>query len=176
MVIIITGASHTGKTLLAQKLLEKYKYPYCSIDHVKMGLIRAGFVDADPCDPDEVITAAVWPVIREMIKTAVENEQNLIVEGCYVPADWKREFAPEYLKKIRLICLVLTENYIRTHFDDIVSHASDIEQRITDGDFGQPAALADNEKYFSLFSDNSDGLLLIENDYETDLETFLKYI
>lgn len=28
MVILIAGASHTGKTLFAQKLLEKYKYPY----------------------------------------------------------------------------------------------------------------------------------------------------
>ena len=36
MIILITGASHTGKTALAQKLLEKYKYPYLSIDHLKM--------------------------------------------------------------------------------------------------------------------------------------------
>lgn len=42
MVILIAGASHTGKTLFAQKLLEKYKYPYLSIDHLKMGLIRSG--------------------------------------------------------------------------------------------------------------------------------------
>lgn len=41
MVILIAGSSHTGKTLLAQKLLEKYKYPYLSIDHLKMGLIRS---------------------------------------------------------------------------------------------------------------------------------------
>jgi len=43
MIVIITGASHTGKTFLAQKLLEKYKYPYLSIDHLKMGLIRSGY-------------------------------------------------------------------------------------------------------------------------------------
>ena len=30
MVILITGASHTGKNLLAQRLLEKYHYPYLS--------------------------------------------------------------------------------------------------------------------------------------------------
>ena len=28
MVFLITGASHTGKTALAQRLLEKYRYPY----------------------------------------------------------------------------------------------------------------------------------------------------
>ena len=49
MIILITGASHTGKTVLAQKLLEKYKYPYLSIDHLKMGLIRSGNTDLTPC-------------------------------------------------------------------------------------------------------------------------------
>lgn len=42
MVILITGATHTGKTKLAQRLLEKYKYPYLSMNHLKMGLIRSG--------------------------------------------------------------------------------------------------------------------------------------
>ena len=35
MIVLITGASHTGKTALAQRLLEKYKYPYLSIDGVR---------------------------------------------------------------------------------------------------------------------------------------------
>ena len=52
MIILITGASHTGKTLLAQKLLEKYKYPYLSIDHLKMGLIRSGQTELTPYDDD----------------------------------------------------------------------------------------------------------------------------
>ena len=42
MIFLIAGASHTGKTLLAQKLLEKYKYPYLSLGLLKMGLIRSG--------------------------------------------------------------------------------------------------------------------------------------
>ena len=54
MVIIITGSSHVGKTLLAQRLLEKYKYPYLSIDHLKMGLIRSGNTSLTPEDDDEL--------------------------------------------------------------------------------------------------------------------------
>ena len=50
MIILITGASHTGKTVLAQRMLEKYKYPYVSIDHLKMGLIRSGYTDRDADD------------------------------------------------------------------------------------------------------------------------------
>ena len=92
MIVLIAGASHTGKTALAQKLLEKYKYPYFSIDHLKMGLIRSGNTELTPMSDDDDLTAYLWPVVREMIKTAIENEQNLIVEGCYIPLDWQKVF------------------------------------------------------------------------------------
>ena len=52
MIILIAGASHTGKTLLAQKLLEKYKYPYLSVDHLKMGLIRSRNTQLTPVSND----------------------------------------------------------------------------------------------------------------------------
>ena len=55
MVVLITGASHTGKTALAQKLLETYNYPYLSIDHLKMGLIRSGYTKLTAED-DEGLT------------------------------------------------------------------------------------------------------------------------
>lgn len=88
MIILITGASHTGKTLLAQKMLEEYKYPYLSIDHLKMGLIRSGNTSLTPEDDDE-LTEYLWPIVREIIKTVIENDQNLIIEGCYIPAGWR---------------------------------------------------------------------------------------
>ena len=106
MVILITGASHTGKTLLAQRMLEKYKYPYLSVDHLKMGLIRSGNTSLTPEDDDK-LTEYLWPIVREMIKTAIENDQNLIVEGCYVPYDWRKDLDDEYLKSIKFICLAL---------------------------------------------------------------------
>ena len=96
MIILITGASHTGKTVLAQKLLEKYKYPYLSIDHLKMGLIRSGNTKLTPMSDDKDLTAYLWPIVREMIKTAIENKQNLIIEGCYIPFDWQKAFDSEY--------------------------------------------------------------------------------
>ena len=116
MVILITGASHTGKTALAQKLLEKYKYPYLSIDHLKMGLIRSGNTELTPMSDDTDLTAYLWPIVREMIKTAIENNQNLIVEGCYIPFDWQKDFERQYLEQIKYYCLVLSENYIRNQY------------------------------------------------------------
>ena len=92
MIILITGASHVGKTYFAQKLLEKYKYPYLSIDHLKMGLIRSGNTTLTPLSDDNELTEYLWPIVREIIKTAIENKQNLIVEGCYIPFDYEKDF------------------------------------------------------------------------------------
>ena len=108
MVILITGASHTGKTALAQKLLDKYKYPYLSIDNLKMGLIRSGNTELTPRSEDKDLTDYLWPIVCEvceMMKTAIENKQNLIVEGCYIPFDWQKDFDSEYLESIRYIVL-----------------------------------------------------------------------
>ena len=106
MIMLIAGASHVGKTILAQRMLEKVKYPYLSIDHLKMGLIRSGMTELTPEDDDE-LTDYLWPIVREIIKTAVENEQNLIVEGCYIPFDWRNSFDERYLPSIRFICLAM---------------------------------------------------------------------
>ena len=144
MIILIAGATHTGKTAYAQKLLEKYQYPYLSIDHLKMGLIRSGQTALTPMDDDK-LTDYLWPILREMVKTAVENGQNLIVEGCYIPFDWRKDFDEEYLEHIQYVCLVMSRQYIENHFGDIRSCANVIEQRLDDSGLDQEALIAENE-------------------------------
>ena len=167
MIIIITGASHTGKTALAQKLLEKYKYPYLSIDYLKMGLIRSGNTTLTPMDDDE-LTDYLWPIVREMIKTAIENNQNLIVEGCYVPLDWEKDFTQEYLDNIRFICLIMSENYIRNHFDDIKKYANVIENRLDDEGLSLEGVLEENKKFCKFVKKYKDNCRFIEDKYEID--------
>ena len=169
MIILITGASHTGKTALAQKLLEKYHYPYLSVDHLKMGLIRSGNTSLTPLSDDGELTEYLWPIVREMIKTAVENGQNLIVEGCYIPVNWEKDFEESYLPHIRCYLLIMSENYIRTHFDDIKKHARDIEHRLNDEDFTQETALNDNLTVLNIAQNQGVSHILIDGDYETDL-------
>lgn len=170
MIIFIAGASHTGKTLLAQKLLEKYKYPYLSIDHLKMGLIRSGKTDLTPTSEDAALTAYLWPIVREMVKTAVENRQNLIVEGCYIPFDWQRDFDAAYLENIRYYCLVMSEKYIRTHFSDIRNHANAIETRLDDEGCTMEAVLADNAEVLALAQKHHVNYILIDDEYEISIE------
>ena len=169
MIILITGASHTGKTALAQKILEKYKYPYLSIDHLKMGLIRSGNTTLTPTSDDKALTDYLWPIVCEMIKTAIENSQNLIVEGCYIPFEWKNNFTKEYLDNIRYYCLVMSEDYIRNHFDDIKRYASVIENRGDDEDCTLENVLKDNAQVLELAQEHNVDYVLIDDKYEIDI-------
>ncbi|MBR3996577.1 MAG: adenylate kinase [Clostridia bacterium] len=170
MIILITGASHTGKTALAQKLLDKYKYPYLSIDHLKMGLIRSGNTELTPMSEDKDLTDYLWPIVCEMMKTAIENKQNLIVEGCYIPFDWQKDFENEYLKDIKYYCLVMSEDYIRNHFADIKKYANAIENRLDDEWCKMESVLADNAEMFDLAQRYGVNYILIEEKYEINID------
>jgi len=164
MIILIAGATHTGKTRLAQKLLEKHKYPYFSIDHLKMGLIRSENTDLTVYD-DEQLTPYLWNIVKEMIKTAIENEQNLIVEGCYIPFDWTNDFDDEYLKQIQYYCIVMTEEYIEKHFDDIKKFANVIENRGEDADCSKEDLIKDNMYNLEMCRKYGCRTIRIEKDY-----------
>jgi 2-phosphoglycerate kinase len=170
MIVLITGASHTGKTTLAQHLLEKYKYPYLSIDHLKMGLIRSGNTKLTPISRDSDLTSYLWPIVREIIKTAIENKQNLIVEGCYIPFDWQKDFDSEYLENIKYFCLVMSEEYIRNHFADIKKYANAIENRLEDEWCTMESVLADNAEMLDLAQKYNVNYILIDDKYEINID------
>lgn len=172
MIILISGATHTGKTLLAQKLLEKYRYPYLSQDHLKMGLIRSKNTELTVYD-DEALTPYLWNITREIIKTAVENKQNLIIEGCYIPFDWQNDFSRDYLKNIKYICLIMTEKYIENNFDKIKEKANVIESRIDGGDFSKKDLIKDNLKNLNEVKKHSLPYVLIDENYIIDADDIL---
>ena len=168
MVILIFGASHTGKTNFAQKLLEKYCFPYVSLDHLKMGLIRSKNTELTPEDDDK-LTEYLWPIAREMAKTAIENNQNLIIEGCYIPFDWKKDFSPEYLAAMREYCLVMTESYIRRNFRDIQRYSNVIEWR-AEGFVDIDALVRENAENLALCEKYGTNKILIDGFYEVDAD------
>lgn len=167
MIILIAGATHTGKTLLAQKLLETYHYPYLSIDHLKMGLIRSGNTPLTASD-DEALTEYLWPIVREMVKTAIENRQNLIVEGCYIPFTWREDFSDEYAKEIVCRWLVMTPEYIRSHFGDIRDHANAIEARLDDSELNPKNLIRENARNLEQCQKHGCEYILVETEYSVD--------
>ena len=167
MIILITGASHTGKTLLAQKLMEQYHIPYFSIDHLKMGLIRSGNTQLTPVSPDEDLTAYLWPIVREIIKTAIENKQQMIIEGCYIPFNWAEDFTEEYRTQIQFHCLIMSQDYIRKHFTTIKQYENVIEKRLYD-DFTLEDALRENARYMEKARQYHVPYVLIDELYNPD--------
>ncbi|MFV0343375.1 MAG: adenylate kinase [Anaerocolumna sp.] len=168
MIILISGSTHTGKTALAQKLIMKYHYPCMSLDHLKMGLIRSGLTHLTPQDDDKM-TDLLWPIVKEMIKTAIENKQNMIMEGCYFPHNWRTYFTEEYAKHIHFICLVMSPNYIETHFDDIKKYASVIEARIHDDFYDKDLLIKENLTNLELCKKYNCDYILIDEEYNVDI-------
>lgn len=156
MVILLGGSSHVGKTLVAQRLMERIGFPYISLDHFKMGFIRSGMTTLTVND-DWKMRYWMWPFVAEIVKTAIENHQNLIVEGCYIPHNWKDSFtaqfdspkpydsippttnnpesgicSTDYMSNIRSAFIVMSRSYIEQHFDLIKDYANIIEKRLDD--------------------------------------------
>ena len=168
MVVLIAGSTHTGKTLLAQRLLEKYKYPYLSIDHLKMGLIRSNNTKLTVND-DEKLTDYLWGIVKEIIKTNIENKQNIIIEGCYISFDWKKYFSEEYLKEIQYVCLIMTEEYINSYYNDIQKYSNIIENRVCDDNIDKEALIKENQYNLEMSKKYNNRYILIDDKYEVNL-------
>ena len=131
MVILIGGSSHVGKTMVAKKLVEKHGWDCIPLDYLKSTFLKAWFADCEKSD-DVAIRHGMWPLVSEIVKQAVETGRNLIIEGCYIPVEWKESFSSEQMKHIRAVFIVMSEAYIRSHMDDIGTHSAVVEKRIND--------------------------------------------
>ena len=168
MVILIGGTTHTGKTALSQLLMEKYKIPYFSIDHLKMGLIRSGNTLLTVND-DKKLTPYLWSIIKEIIKTAIENKQNIIIEGSYIPFDWQKDFDASYLQEIKFYCLIMTAEYIENNFSKILAFENIIENRIST-DLNKSDLIADNKMNLKLCMEYGLEYILIDKIYKIEIE------
>ena len=182
MVILIAGAGCVGKTLLSQKLLEIHKMPYLSMDHLKMGLYRSGFdYGFTPESKDEIITERLWPIIKGIIMTNIENDQNLIIEGCYFPESIN-ELDKEYLSKTIFLYIIFSEQYIKKNLmDKIIGNRNIIENRCSD--LENIIEYMEMEKYILENKSNKDKCksngtkyFEIKEDYEKEVKNIYKWI
>ena len=180
MVILIAGASFVGKTLMAQKLLEKHKIPYISIDHIKMGLFRSDYdFKFTPESKDEIITEKLWPIIKGIIMTNIENSQNIIIEGCYFP-DSLNSFDKKYLDKIIFLYIIFSENYINKNLSKKIYEYRDvIEERVyemeNEKDFMKKYIQTNNENKEKCIK-NGIKYFVINNDYNKEIKSVYNWI
>ncbi|EOA2510351.1 hypothetical protein ACHYQX_001311 [Campylobacter upsaliensis] len=130
MIILIGGESHTGKTLLAQRLLEIYHYPYMSLDHLKMGFIKGLENPPFSVEEDSKITAFLWRIVVGIIETCIENEQNLILEGVNLtPKNVRILLDSKPLAPIKVLFLIFSKQYILKQYHTIKRKENIIEKR-----------------------------------------------
>lgn len=192
MVILLGGSSHVGKTLVAQKLMERLGFPYMSLDHLKMGFIRSGMTNLTVND-DWEMRYWMWPFVAEIVKTAIENHQNLIVEGCYIPHNWKDSFTTsndspvlndsifsktdvldsghscvDYMADIRSAFIVMSRSYIEQHFDLIKGYANVIEKRLDDSGLDMERLVMCSEGFKEDCMANGTPFVEIDEAYDVD--------
>ena len=105
---------------------------------------------------------------KTLQKTAVENDQDLIVEGAYIPCDWKRYFNKKYLESIRAYFIVMSANYIERHWADIVGHACEIEHRRSD-EFSPYVAISENIENLAQCKKYGCNIIYIDGAYRVPL-------
>ncbi|SOC43826.1 2-phosphoglycerate kinase [Ureibacillus acetophenoni] len=178
MIILISAVGSTGKTLMAQKLLEKYHIPYLSIDHLKMGLYRGdkncGFT---PMDSNEVIGDKIWPILKGLIMTNIENKQHIIIEGCYILPHYLKDFDINYSEKIVPVFLGFSTNYIKENFESkIVQHRNAIEQRSWPEDRSIDKLIKEHEEFKAICLESGVKYFEIDEDYDNEVITVYNYI
>lgn len=152
MIILITGATRSGKTLCSEHLVRLTGFRALSIDLLKMGLIRAKCTNLTPTD-DDALQEYLWPIIREIIKTAIENHENLIIEGDYIPASLKKDFTKEEISEIYGFCMILTENFIKEHCAFVIRTQDVVQDRRHDDTPDLEELLSQNKRHERDFVD-----------------------
>lgn len=188
MIILISGNSCTGKTYMAQRLLEKYRIPYLSIDHLKMGLYRAdrncGFT---PVDSTEDIGEKLWPILKGILMSNIENKQNLIIEGCYILPQYLENLESTYKEQVIAVFLGFSTSYIEHHFhSDIIYHRNVIETRmypeestpadvIREHEIFREKCLASGVAYFEIQNNYEDEILEVYNYIDREMKKIDRY-
>ncbi|GIN99141.1 hypothetical protein J6TS1_50110 [Siminovitchia terrae] len=178
MIILISAVGSTGKTLMAQKLLERYHIPYLSIDHLKMGLYRGdkhcGFT---PLDNTEVIGDNLWPILKGIIMTNIENEQHIIIEGCYILPHYLKDFDINYSEKIISVFLGFSTNYIQENFEGrIVKYRNAVELRGWPEERTIKELIKEHKEFKAQCLQAGVRYFEIENDYDKEILKAYDYI
>ena len=108
-------------------------------------------------------------VVEQSMQTSIENNQNFIIEGCYIPFYWKDDFEKSYLKQIKYICLIMTEKYIDTNYNNIKLYENVIEDRKCPGDIDIEELKQENKNNLELCKKYGNDYILIHDEYDVDL-------
>jgi hypothetical protein len=176
MVILIGGSANTGKTLLAHHFMVKYGITYLSIDHLKMGLFRGdpdcGFT---PTDDWFGLGEKLWPIVKGIIMTNVENRQNITVEGCYLLPHLVNGFGEPYSGHIVSVFIGFSEHYIRNNYATAIAlNRSAVEDKEEYDDLA--TMLDDHHKLRTACNQSNSTYFEITSDYKAEMNAVFRFV
>lgn len=172
MVILIGGIGCTGKTLLASQLMKKTNIPYFPLDHLMMGIYR-GMPDCafTPMDDQFVLGEKMWPIIKGMIMTNIENDHSIILEGFQLLPHLLKDFPSGYLESIHPVFLFFSKQYIKENFDSkIVKYRSAIESRSDIDDLTDQGLIRESKRLKEQCVKHEVAFFEIEDDYDVGMK------
>jgi len=169
MIYLIDGASSSGKTYLSQKMLEKLHIPYFSVDHLKMSFYRNGQL----CTimDDQTVTDFLFPYLKEMLLTIMENNQHMILEGCYFQSEDWVTFIKKYEQQVKYCCIVFSNDYI--NYSTIVEHRNVIESRLYEEERTLEELITEHEQKRAFCTENNLPMLEIKKDFLTEIQNWI---
>lgn len=94
----------------------------------------------------------------------------MIIERCYIPFDWKKDFTDEYLSQIKYYCLVMSAEYIENNFAKICEYENAVEKRLQSGGIDKKELIKDNLNNLQLCKKYGLNYILIDKDYDIKIE------
>ncbi|MBR6741969.1 MAG: adenylate kinase, partial [Clostridia bacterium] len=82
----------------------------------------------------------------------------------------QKDFDANYLESIKYYCLVMSEEYIRNQFADIMKYANVIENRFDDEWCTMESVLEDNAEILKLAKVHNANYILIDDKYEINID------
>ena len=124
MIYIISGASRSGKTLIAKKMMVEYNIPYLSLDSLVMGFTNGipEYGIHDKLWPHE-IAERLWPFLKAMLQNMLWSDIDYILEGEAVLPRHIAELSKEHPDEMRVCYLGFSDVKLEEKVEDIYKYS-----------------------------------------------------
>jgi hypothetical protein len=126
MLYIISGASRSGKTIVAKKISAEKGIPYLSLDWIMMGFTNGipEYGIHDKLFPDE-IAQRMWGFLKAMLESMIYVDTDCVIEGEAILPDLITELHKEYPDQLTICFLGYTDVNVENKAKQIRAFSSE---------------------------------------------------
>jgi putative acetyltransferase len=148
MIYFVAGAARAGKTYMAKRLMAMLGIPLLELDYLKMGFAN-GLPEygIHPFQDEATLGNLLWPYVKGIIKAMVENEDDYIIEGCYVLPEFAAEARQKHGGVIRACFLGYADMSLSEKLAEVRRYGGESGDPLRDYD--DDAAVSDIQRFIS---------------------------